>query len=201
MKKIAQTLYRKLFKIKSHLPKIHYTNNFVKPYLHIGCGDINLKGWINLDARNRDHVHIQTDKLDLAQFANDSLGVIYLSHVLEHVSFLEAEELLQIFHSKLRKGGMLLISVPDFESLVKIYQQPKGNLMLIRKALLGGQDYEYNFHKSVYDFSLLQELCIKAGFKLAQKYSTVEEFGDDVGDFSTYEINGIPVSVNIQAFK
>jgi predicted SAM-dependent methyltransferase len=201
MKKNVKNLYRKLFKRESNLPNLNYSEKFLKPYLHIGCGDINLEGWINLDARNRDHVHIQTDKLDLVQFANDSLGVIYLSHVLEHVSFAEAESILKNFHNKLRDGGMLLISVPDFESLVKIYHQSEGNLSLIRKALLGGQDYEYNFHKSVYDFKFLQELCINSGFKLAQKYETVKEFGAEIGDFSTYEINGIPVSVNIQAFK
>jgi predicted SAM-dependent methyltransferase len=201
MKQYAKALYRKLFQGGTHAPKLHYSTNFVKPYLHIGCGDINIDGWINLDARNRDHVHIQTDNLDLSQFADESLGVIYLSHVLEHVSFSEAEILLRTFYKKLRKNGMLLVSVPDFEALVKIYQQPEGNLRLIRMALLGGQDYEYNFHKSVYDFKLLKELCVSAGFKVAQRYSTIEEFGDAVGDFSTYEINNIPVSVNIQAFK
>lgn len=201
MKNILKSFYRKLFKRGARIPKLHYSEKFLKPYLHIGCGDINLDGWINLDARNREHVHIQTDKLDLSQFSNDSLGVIYLSHVLEHVSFDEAESILRTFYNKLRKGGTLLISVPDFESLVKIYQQSEGNLMLIRKALLGGQDYEYNYHKSVYDFTYLQELCINSGFKLAQKYSTIDEFGGEIGDFSTYEINEIPVSVNIQAIK
>ena len=92
-----------------------------KPYIHLGCGDINLKGWINIDARNADHVHILTDKITLDQFGDNSIGVIYLSHVLEHFDFKEVETLLSTFYRKLKSRGILLIAVPDFSSISEIY--------------------------------------------------------------------------------
>jgi predicted SAM-dependent methyltransferase len=202
MKALLKNLKNVIFTNKNYNNNnFQYPDNFVKPFLHIGCGDINLDGWINLDARNKGHIHIHTDNLDLSQFSDESLGVIYLSHVLEHVSFVDAEILINTFFKKLRKGGVLLVSVPDFEAMIKIYQGSGSDLNIIRKALLGGQDYEYNYHKSVYDNKLLCELCLNSGFNIASKYSTLEEFGSTVGDFSTYEINSIPVSINIKAIK
>jgi len=171
-----------------------------KPYIHLGCGDINLKGWINIDARNADHVHVLTDKITLDQFGDNSIGVIYLSHVLEHFDFKEVETLLSTFYRKLKSGGVLLIAVPDFSSISEIYSSEQ-SLDLLEKALMGGQDYIYNYHKSVFDFNLLSKKLSKAGFQNVKKYDTIDEFGKDIGDFSTYNIKDKLISLNVKSFK
>lgn len=171
-----------------------------KPYIHLGCGDINLKGWINIDARNADHVHVLTDKITLDQFGDNSVGVIYLSHVLEHFDFKEVETLLSTFYRKLKSGGILLIAVPDFSSISEIYSSEQ-SLDLLEKALMGGQDYIYNYHKSVFDFDLLTKKLSKAGFQNSMKYDTINEFGKDIGDFSTYNIKDKLISLNVKSFK
>lgn len=173
---------------------------YEKPFLHIGCGDIDLHGWINIDARPADHVHILTNEVSLDQFADESIGVIYLSHVLEHFDFKDSSALLKTFHRKLKPGGVLLIAVPNFAALADIYTKTK-NLKMIELALMGGQSYEYNYHKSVYDQELLRNKLLQAGFTHAELYDTRDEFGQEIGDFSTHHINGQLISLNMRAVK
>lgn len=173
---------------------------YEKPFLHVGCGDIDLHGWINIDARPADHVHILTDKVTLNEFADHSIGVIYLSHVLEHFDFKESALLLQTFHRKLKPGGVLLVAVPDFAAVVDIYTKTK-SLKTIEDVLMGGQSYAYNYHKSVYDQELLRNKLLEAGFSHAELYDTKDEFGREIGDFSTHLVQGHPISLNMRAVK
>ena len=177
------------------------TSHIMKPRIHIGCGPINMEGWINIDARNAAHVHINTDVLDLKDFAVNSVGEIYLCHVLEHFSFDEVQSLLKAFRQKLQPGGLLRLSVPDFNLMAVSYLENKVPLQSLKYALMGGQDYQYNFHKSIYDYKTLTQVLSEAGFNSFQSYDTVQDFGLDLGDWSTGKIAGQPVSLNVKAKK
>lgn len=198
MKNLRRLLKSILLRIIKN--EVNTNINYQKPFIHIGCGDIKLNGWINIDARPSDHVHIITDKIDLNHFSDNSIGVIYLSHVLEHFDLAEVENLLNLFYKKLKSGGVLLIAVPDFQSIALKYIE-NNNLSFYEKALVGGQDYEYNYHKSVFDFNLLKDKLLKAKFSEIYKYDTITEFGLDVGDFSTYKIQNTLISLNVKAYK
>lgn len=174
--------------------------NDMHPKIHLGCGDIILNGWINIDARNADHIHIHTDQIDLKEFADNSVGVIYLSHVLEHFDFKESQDLLELFNKKLKPGGVLIVSVPDFHALTQVYSL-NYDLEIVKRALMGGQDYAYNFHKSVYNFELLKNLLTKCQFDQIGTYDPVKLFGTDLGDFSTYRIENILISLSVIAIK
>ena len=173
----------------------------IKPRVHIGGGPINLEGWINIDARNASHVHINTDIIDLKDFADNSVGEIYLCHVLEHFSFEEVKTVLDVFYKKIKPGGLLRLSVPDFSLMAESYLTKKVPLKSLKYALMGGQDYEYNFHKSVYDFETLAQILAEAGFSNSEEYETIKDFGIELGDWSTGEIAGHPVSLNIKTRK
>ena len=186
---------------ESRLVVTKETYSVLKPRLHIGCGPINLEGWINIDARDTSHVHINTDVIDLKDFSDNSIGEIYLCHVLEHFSFQEVSSVLDVFYRKLQPGGLLRISVPDFRLMAQSYLVQNVGLHSLKHALMGGQDYQYNFHKSVYDFETLVQVLTDAGFRNAQPYETVKDFGLDLGDWSTGDIAGQPVSLNVKARK
>tara|TARA_B100000780_G_C21126621_1_gene457382 strand:- start:8671 stop:9291 length:621 start_codon:yes stop_codon:yes gene_type:complete len=177
------------------------TDAVLKPRVHIGCGPINLEGWINIDARDAAHVHINTDVIDLIDFADNSVGEIYLCHVLEHFNFEEVKLVLDVFYKKLQPGGILRLSVPDFNLLSESYFKNKVPLKSLKYALMGGQDYEYNFHKSIYDLETMSEVLAEAGFRDSQEYDTVEDFGIDLGDWSTGEVGKFPVSLNVKTHK
>ena len=198
-----------IFKIKnkifsrkgSKLVVTKETYPVIKPRVHIGGGPINLEGWINIDARNASHVHINTDIIDLKDFADNSVGEIYLCHVLEHFSFEEVKTVLDVFYKKIKPGGLLRLSVPDFSLMAESYLTKKVPLKSLKYALMGGQDYEYNFHKSVYDFETLAQILAEAGFSNSEEYETIKDFGIELGDWSTGEIAGHPVSLNIKTRK
>jgi predicted SAM-dependent methyltransferase len=173
--------------------------------IHIGCGPVNIPGWVNIDARNFSHVHIVTDDINLREFADETVCEIYLCHVLEHFSFIEVEELVKLFYKKLKCGGVIRVSVPDFELIINGYQLCKKNLFPFRKALMGGQDYPFNFHKSIYDFELLSKIFRSAGFKHVTVWDPALVFSDKHNDWSSKKIRvgfkHYPVSLNLCAVK
>jgi len=173
--------------------------------LHIGSGDINIQGWINIDARKSDHIHLVTNEINLSEFNDDSIQEIYICHVMEHFSFIEVDELIGLFYKKLKKGGVLRVAVPSFESIIKIYNQNENNIESIKYALMGGQDYEYNFHKSVYNFNHIKGILEKYRFIDVVKWKTEADFGKKIGDWSSSKFktkNGyVDISLNVKGFK
>ncbi len=153
--------------------------------IHVGSGNVNLQGWINIDARCMPHVHIVSEDLSFHEFTDGSIDEIYMCHILEHLSFEEAATTLAIIKKKLSKGGVIRLSVPCFDSLVKIYTENGKNITEIKYALMGGQDYEFNFHKSIYNFDSLVELLVNTGFIEVAVWDPLQVFGKDIGDWST----------------
>lgn len=173
--------------------------------VHLGAGPINIQGWINIDARSDSHIHLQSTGFDLDEFTDESISEIYMCHVLEHFSFVESEAILNKFYKKLKTGGILRISVPDFDKLILAYHANQNNLELIKLALMGGQEYEYNYHKSVYNNDLLSKLFISCGYESIEEWDTKKDFNVSLGDWSDKSLKSSKgrflVSLNIKAVK
>lgn len=171
--------------------------------VHLGAGPINLAGWLNIDAREASHIHLVANNFELSEFADGTLAEIYMCHVLEHFSFEEADQLLRNFRKKLKPGGLLRISVPNFDHLVKVYQANGNDLEIVRRALMGGQDYEYNFHKSIYNKAHLSSLLVACGYVNPREWTTLQDFGVDIGDWSSRNFDtpsgSFPISLNIKS--
>ena len=52
--------------------------------LHLGSGEINLQGWVNIDARSFKHTHLQTDKIDVGLSGHDSEYPIDWARLKKH---------------------------------------------------------------------------------------------------------------------
>ena len=188
---------------KSRTPvKLPSNNQGIK--VHIRPGEIDLKGWINIDGRDFDHVHIVTDDLSLNEFKNEQLVEIYMCHILEHLSFSEVVDAINIFHKKLKVGGIIRISVPDFNVISKIYSS-SGEIELIKYPLMGGQDYSYNFHKSIFDENSLTKLLKESGFDEIKTWDPIQDFGVEIGDWSSGVIKtpegNKTISLNLKAVR
>lgn len=132
--------------------------------LHIGCGDINAKDFVNIDARPLPHVHIVADSLfNLYMIPDGVADMIYMSHVLEHVSHRDLHSTLLELRRILRSNGVLRLSVPDFDKMVDIYLAEGRNLEPVGQALMGAQDYPQNFHYSVFNEANLRLTLSRAG--------------------------------------
>jgi len=174
--------------------------------LHIGCGDINARGFINVDARSKPHIHIVTRNLfSLDMIPSESANLVYMSHVLEHVGHREVVKTLKEMRRVLRPGGVLRVSVPDFDYIVDIYNATSRNIAAIEQPLMGGQDYPFNFHYCVFNSRHLQDLMLKSGFQSTRSWNPATCEHHDFQDWASMNIEWqgrqFPISLNIEAVK
>ena len=209
-KPILSSIYRDaklaLERIKRRLhPQSLPKNSDGKVYIHIGCGEINAPGFINVDAIPLSHVHYVQEVEDLSIFPNKSADLIYASHVLEHVSHREVPKVLKEWRRVLKEGGILRLSVPDFDKLREVYSSEERDMKTIIMPLMGGQDYAYNFHKTVFNEKYLTELLLSVGFKEVRKWDPEKVELHSFEDWASrpIEIKGRKylISLNIEAVK
>jgi predicted SAM-dependent methyltransferase len=188
--------------------KYNYINlkkKLMKNY-HIGCGYVIGKNWLNYDSsliafidqipilnkinqindlkfpKNILYGNIVKKKLCNNNFADN----IYCSHVLEHVSYLDAKKVLKNIYDMLKRDGVFRIVVPSLKSRVENYNvdndankfmeslgcvNKNENLDIISKLrfLFGGSR-----HRWMYDDESLKNELTEAGFINIRKC----EFGD-----------------------
>lgn len=177
-----------------------------KTLLHIGCGDIDAPGYINLDARPQPHVHIVTNNLfRLAMVPDGVADLVYMSHVLEHVSHRDVAATLSEMRRILKPGGVLRLSVPDFDKLTEIYFANNRDITSIEGALMGGQDYTFNFHHAAFNDQHIRRLLLRSGFREARSWDPDRCDHHDFDDWASKNIfwqdREFPVSLNVEGIK
>lgn len=115
------------------------------------------------------------------------VGKIYTSHFLEYFDKTEVISLLKCWHTALKVGGELYISVPDFARICEIYHEEG---IIMDGALYGKMGSPSIYHKSVFDKKTLREALLLAGFR------NVTEFKPFHHDCSTD-----PISLNLVCRK
>ncbi|MCS7367354.1 MAG: methyltransferase domain-containing protein [archaeon YNP-WB-062] len=141
--------------------------------LNLGCGDDVKAGYINVDIRKTkpNVLMLDLEKDLLKVFPDNSVEEIIAKDVIEHVSWRRVEDLLRDIHRVLKSNGRIYIQVPDLEAIAKkVILNPNfkyGELSgykAISYWIYGGQDYEYNFHKSGFTISTLRGILEQIGF-------------------------------------
>lgn len=175
--------------------------------LHLGCGNIRLPGFCNVDILVTPVVDVVSDISELDNFKNNSIELIYACHVLEHFSHEEAVRVLKRWFKVLAPGGELRISVPDIDRIVKIYAknwahfQTPGHSPWIG-LLYGGQGDPYDFHKTGFNFCWMKYLLEGVGFVDIHEYPHEPHFVPGTVDASlAKEPFGEFLSLNIFAKK
>ena len=174
--------------------------------LHLGCGKRYIDGFVHIDAVDYPHIdHVATID-NLSFIPDDSIDLIYTCHVLEHFKRKEVERVLREWYRTIKPGGTLRVSVPDFSKLCEVYKN-EGKLDLVIGALFGRQDYLYNIHYNVFDYSSLSRLLSFSGFEAIKVYDWKKTEHSHVDDYSQAYIphmdkeNGILISLNIECKK
>ena len=90
-------------------------------FLNIGCGYITHSDWINLDIAPASPIVKSFDLRRGLPELSTSVDVCYSSHVLEHLSTINAEFLVQECFRVLKSGGIFRLVVPDLEQIVREY--------------------------------------------------------------------------------
>jgi|694.fasta_scaffold58393_8 predicted SAM-dependent methyltransferase len=174
--------------------------------LHLGCGNKHIDGFINIDIRKVEGVDIVDDVTKLESFSDNTIDLIYVSHVLEHFGRFEYTQILEKWYKLLKPQGTLRIAVPDFEKIVEHYLENK-NLFILRGLLYGGQDYAENFHYCTWDFQTLSDDLTNIGFSSIKRYNWQDTEHFFIDDYSQSYLphmdkkNGKLMSLNIEAIK
>lgn len=174
--------------------------------LHLGCGKRYIPGFVHIDAIPFDHVDHVASIDNLSFIPDNSVDTIYNCHVLEHFKRRDTVKVLKEWYRVIKPGGILRVSVPDFQPIAALYCKHQ-DLKMVLGPLYGGQDYLYNIHYNVFDFITLKNYLIEAGFESVERYDWRLTEHAEIDDYSQAYIphmekeSGTLISLNVEAKK
>ena len=151
--------------------------------LDLGAGSTRIPGYTPIDAA------LGHDVRSLP-FASNTADEIRASHVLEHIPFCEAPQVLRHWVDVLKPGGWLRIAVPDFHKIVEHYMEGRGGEMNLEGMLMGGHSDHNDAHHAIYQTQKLQGLMEQCGLE------AVCHWEGDADDCSRH-----PISLNLKGRK
>jgi glycosyltransferase involved in cell wall biosynthesis len=122
-------------------------------WLHLGCGEVYLRGYVNVDFPRDQHPGQKRSVADLyaditkLSYAAGSVDEVRLHHVFEHFDRATAIRLLIDWYGWLREGGRLRIETPDFERCIRAlrWKGPEAQQRVLRH-LFGSQEAPWAVH-------------------------------------------------------
>jgi predicted SAM-dependent methyltransferase len=151
--------------------------------LNLGSGKLKLKGFENIDKMYGTSVF----PLD---YDSGEVDEIYASHILEHFGKHETAKVLRDWVDKLRPGGVLKIAVPDFDIISKAYVDQQKMDHSPNDLIMGGQTDENDFHKTIFNKTVLTQLLEQAGL------SDIRVWESQIKDCAS-----MPISLNLAGTK
>jgi SAM-dependent methyltransferase len=177
--------------------------------LHLGCGKRYIPGFVHVDAVKFPHVDHVQDVRSLENFATGQAELVYACQVFEYFDREEAPDVLGEWVRVLKPGGILRLSVPDFDVITRLYLAGfpleffLGTLYGKIPKDGGGSIY----HRTTYDEVSLRSVFEAAGLADVSRWDwrTTEHAGTD--DFSQAYVphmdkeRGLLFNLNLQGVK
>ena len=176
--------------------------------LNLGCGWRNFgKDWIHIDGG--DYKHLDYNNIIKLDYEDNSVDLIYASHVIEYFDREEIIEVLREWVRVLKPKGILRLAVPNFKAMVNIYLNSSYPLDKFLGPLYGRMDMGESkiYHKTTYDFNSLKSLLENLGMKNVKMYDWKQTEHSKYDDHSQAYIphmdkeKGILISLNVEAIK
>lgn len=177
--------------------------------LHLGCGGKYIPGFEHIDSTHYRHLAHCADVSKLTMYADESVGLIYASHVLEHFGRHEYKHVLKEWHRVLCPGGVLRLAVPDFSAVAALYYEQGllDGLSGLVGLVSGGQRDASDYHKMIFDERLLGQALQEVGFKQVRRWDWRLTDHAQIDDYSQAylphmdKINGRLMSLNLEGVK
>jgi predicted SAM-dependent methyltransferase len=142
------------------------------PSLHLGCGDVHLNGYVNIDFPKENRGLQKGGAADyygdlrLLRFPTKSVGKIENHHVFEHFSRPQSLALLCAWHTWLVDGGALVIETPDFDSAIERYLNTKSfkDKQVIIRHLFGSHEADWAVHWDGWGLEKFRHILTALGF-------------------------------------
>lgn len=167
-----------------------------------GIGDgktPNLPGFKIVDLADNPKVDIRCDVSKLTPIKSESVDEIYASNILEHFRHIDTVNVLKEWHRVLKPGGILWVSVPNMDYIVKTCLK-YGFSEYVRNLIWGDQIHPYAFHYVCFTYGSLAKCVMEAGFSDIEKlYLFPFKLADCSANIDTVE--GKLVSLNVKITK
>jgi predicted SAM-dependent methyltransferase len=176
--------------------------------IHIGCGKRDFgNDWFHIDGAN--YPHVKSNDIYLKDFKDNSVDIIYASHLIEYFDHDEAVILLSSWYRVLK--GRIRLAVPDFEAMARLYVSdpfcyplssfigPLYGKMKLNNSII--------YHRVCYDFESLSILLNCIGFKNVHRYDWRRTEHAHIDDHSQAYLphmekdKGSLISLNVEAIK
>ena len=173
--------------------------------INMGCGKRNFgKDWIHIDEANFNHI----DHNDIFDFPYKNVNLIYASHLISYFDSDTLDKLLKYWKSKMVKGGILRLGVPDFEKICQLYLEG-WDLKSFLGPLYGRMECNDKiiFHKNCFDVKRLSKILEGIGFINIKRWdhNKVEHgnFDDHSQAYLPHmdKINGTLLSLSVECEK
>lgn len=154
--------------------------------LNLGSGQRPFgEDWINVDVRKQGYqVDILSDIGDLPMFKDESVDLICLHHVVEHIDIGELEKYISEWYRILKPGGEIAVFVPDITKIFLKWSQGKISTYIRNVNIYGAyQGFFGDLHRWGYDhvelLSRMSALNEQTG-EVKFKWSTVKVFDPEL---------------------
>lgn len=141
--------------------------------LHLGCGGSRIANLINCDAYDPS-ADMKVDATDLSAFETGSVDYIESNHMIEHLGISAVRKALAEWQRALCKGGILVITCPEFRliawkwclySILSTFMRTESKLDRLQTMIVGSQEHDGMFHRSVFDRVTMPQLLSQYGFE------------------------------------
>lgn len=141
--------------------------------LHLGCGQVYLNGYVNIDFPLSEHTvqvkSVADEYADLTKLSYDegSIDEVRLHHVYEHFPRHIAIALLASWQTWLKKGGKIHIEVPDFDESAKVVldkDMPDRDRKVALRHIFGSNEAPWATHYEGWSKERLEEMAKALGF-------------------------------------
>jgi ubiquinone/menaquinone biosynthesis C-methylase UbiE len=182
-------------------------NNLKK--LHLGCGKRHIPGFVHIDSHPFPHVDFVQDIRSLSNIEDKSASLVYSCQVIEYFDREELPNVLKEWGRVLCPGGVLRLSVPDFEVMTRLYTAGLKLDWLLGTLYGKIPDGKggYLYHRTTFDEASLREVLLSSGFVRPERWDWRDTEHAGVDDFSQAYFphmekqRGIQWNLNMQAAR
>lgn len=209
------------------MAKLTLSDNFKK--FHLGCGGIFIPEFLNIglwddlpqgalfkDEKSTNNQYVLNFDLSNGIPADDdSLDVVYHSHLLEHLSAEQGIIFLSECYRSLKSGGILRIVVPDLFLWSKKYQESDNFFFNSYRRFALKNDFEkyptngtvfmgmlHNHgHKMGYDYQTLDFILDRIGFKKIERKLVQDSALENISVIEPYSPDRAMESLCLECYK
>lgn len=143
--------------------------------LHLGCFNVYLENWINVDfADPRHRLDLRWDLRRGIPYPDGRVDALFSEHLFEHIPLDGGLELMRECWRVLRPGGILRLTVPDLERYIHSYigEDPlldEGRAGRPSRGMAFQEVFFHYGHRAMYDFDTLALMLRSVGFTTVEK--------------------------------